>query len=233
MAIRPYLAMTAEEIVKTDLLPPNSALMCCPFSETPPRLPDSGVLVLTDSRPADPQLSDSCIVEILQKYPVMVIVDFQKPKTAAALDFIGNLLDSLPCPVYVSDRYADAFSCPVFLSPVPLDVRLEDHIHPWKHREICLDVSGEGVRIRVTQDGAEYTHLPGYRSNVRGFFASYLHCHYSAATAQDTAEFLLWRTEEDMTALLDEAEKLGIKHAIGLYQELAQKKNRSGFPERL
>ena len=39
-------------------------------------------------------------------------------------------------------------------------------------------------------------------------------------TEGDIAEFTLFRTREDTVDLLEEAEKLGVKLAVGLYQEL-------------
>ena len=47
-----------------------------------------------------------------------------------------------------------------------------------------------------------------------------LHCHYTIETNEKAARFTLWRTKEDLEALLEEAEKSGIVGYVGLYQEL-------------
>lgn len=220
MAIRPYLAMTAEEIAQNPTFYQKSALIYCPFSEATLSIPGSEILILTDSNPVNLQFADDCICRISSKRPPMVIVDFQRPELPAAVRFIRMLLDRLPCPVYVSDLYASDFSCPVFLSPLPPYKKLADHIQPWIGRDICLDISTERSQIRVTEEGSAITRLPPSQDTGNGFADSCLHCHYSISASDDTAVFTLWRTEEDLTALLDEAEGLGIRHTIGLYQEL-------------
>ena len=49
---------------------------------------------------------------------------------------------------------------------------------------------------------------------------SALHCHYHIKTFDDHIDFTLWRTREDLTNLLREAETLGVTLAVGLWQEL-------------
>ena len=48
-----------------------------------------------------------------------------------------------------------------------------------------------------------------------------LHCRYSIATEPDAAIFTLQRTREDNTALLREAETMGVTKSVGLWQELS------------
>ena len=47
-----------------------------------------------------------------------------------------------------------------------------------------------------------------------------LYCHYRTQTYDDHIDFTLWRTREDLTGLLREAERLGVTLAVGLWQEL-------------
>ena len=53
----------------------------------------------------------------------------------------------------------------------------------------------------------------------QGFADEQLHCHYRAETGDDFARFILWRTREDLHDLAQEAERLGIKALVGLWQE--------------
>ena len=47
-----------------------------------------------------------------------------------------------------------------------------------------------------------------------------LHCHYSIEEKQDAVVFRTWRTREDLSALILDAERLGVALSVGLYQEL-------------
>ena len=46
------------------------------------------------------------------------------------------------------------------------------------------------------------------------------HGHYRSKTFDDRIDFTLWRTRDDLTNLLREAESLGVTLAVGLWQEL-------------
>lgn len=120
----------------------------------------------------------------------------------------------------MSEPYAGGLDCPIFLPPAPLDVPLSDHLVPWKGREIWLELALDGVIITLTPEGAGTAPLPISEKPEDGHGEETLHCHYHIQLQEEQAKFTLFRTPEDLETLLDEAEKLGVTNAIGLYQEL-------------
>ena len=54
------------------------------------------------------------------------------------------------------------------------------------------------------------------------FLEEPLFCRYHWALEGRTARFTILRTKEDLAAMLDGAEKLGVTGAVGLYQELKE-----------
>ena len=223
MAIRRYLAMTGEEIAAFDKMPENAAWMFCPFSEgladVPWQLPRGCLLVLTDA--VTPENAD--VMDVVHKLcslePVGVLLDFQRSADRGDVLFAEKLRQALPCPVIPSHHYADRFAGPVFLPPLPLNLRISDYIKAWQGREIWMDISREGQRITLTEAGAAFESLPLTFPTGTIHEDKKLHCHYTISLQENAAVFTLWRTEEDLEALLQEVESLGIQNAIGLYQE--------------
>jgi len=220
MAIRRYLAMTAEEIARAPSLPEGAAGMYCPFSQGAGASLSTDVLVLTDHTPADSRAASAVIHQILTGHWEAVLLDFQRPGNPEALSFAKALLQALPCPTVVSTHYAGELNCPVFLPPLPLCERLREYIAPWNGREIWLDIGTEGLLVTLTKEGAFEKPLPHFPGTEKHHADTGLHCHYSVSVSEDKAEFILWRTREDLEALLQEAEQCGVKAAVGLYQEL-------------
>lgn len=220
MAISPYLAMTPAEIAKADVLPEKYAGIYCPFSLEAFLPCPAGLLVLTDQEtgniPSVQMLSD----RIRSVSREAVLLDFQCPGNPNALLLCKTLQERLPCPMVVSDVYARNLDCPVFLPPVPPHTQLTEHIAPWKGRDIWLDISTQGLLVTVTGSGSSEEALPRFSGTEKCHADSRLHCHYSFSVSEDKAEFTLWRTREDLAALLREAEQCGVKAAVGLYQEL-------------
>lgn len=223
MAIRPYLAMTAEEIRKTPSLPHNPAWIGCPFAAPlPVNLPDGCLLVLTDEITEVSRSPETIRAELEDTAAHLrcpgVVLDFQRPPAASSLA-LADLLRDFPCPVALSEAYAGMRDCAVFLSPAPPHMRLQDHLAPWRSRDIWLDISAWGQRITLTEAGCRFSQiLPPFSGD--GFYEPSLHCHYSTAITDEEAEFILWRTEEDLNTLLKEAEALGVTTVLGLLQEL-------------
>ena len=223
MAIRTYLAMTGEEIAGYSEMPENAAWMVCPFSddweEVPWQLQDHPFLVLTDGVQPESAAFEDLISKICALEPRQVLLDFQQKKGREVDAFAESLRRSLQCPVIASHNYADGKNGPVFLPPVPLHARLCDHIASWKDREIWLDISAEGEQIILTETGAAVKPLSHIVPEGIVHQEKNLHCHYTISLQEDSAVFALWRTQEDLEDLLQEAETLGIQNAIGLYQE--------------
>ena len=231
MAIEPFLAMTAAEMRNISDFPPRIAWMACHFSpygpglsNLPKMLPPGSLLIVDDCTPpfrhnsaliAD-QLSDC--VEYFRCCGVLL--DFQRTGFEETKRITKQLAEALPCPTVVSVSYADDLACPVFLPPVPPSVSLEAHLLPWKGRDIWLELGTEGEILTLTEAGCTVTPLPCPDPEQEGFVDKTLHSHYTTETNEKAARFTLWRTKDDLNALLEETERLGIKHAIGLFQEL-------------
>ncbi len=230
MALTQYLAATAAEIREMPDFSLPIGWMACHFSpyglglsNLPRQLKAGSLLILDDITPIHAHKPEwiahqlgNC-VEALEC--AGVLLDFQRPGYPEAAELAHFLCNALPCPVCVSYLYGEELSCPVLLPPVPCSVALGDHLQPWKGRECWIELSREGEVIALTEQGAESTLLPCFDGD--GFADKGLHCHYKIEEMKEAAVFTLWRTQEDQQALLEEAESLGIKSAVGLYQEFS------------
>ena len=230
MEIGPYLAMTGAEFAAAGQLPPKTAWMACHFSpyntglaNLPPALPAGSLLILNDRVPLWGHDPARVAAQLKQAVDTMdcagLLLDFQRPDHAEATTMAEFLVSALPCPVAVSEHYAAGLDCPVFLSPCPHHTHLKEHISPWAGREVWLDLAVDGSTITLTKDGCSMFSLPLGELPEGGFCDAPLHCHYRTETGDDFARFILWRTQEDMQALAREAEELGVKTLVGLWQE--------------
>ena len=231
MAIMPYLAMTAAEMARISSLPPKTAWMACHFSpystgisNFPNVLPEGSILILNDITPIhghDPERIGKQLTNCVEKHKCSsTLLDFQRPGTEETAVLAKHLVDTLPCPVAVSECYATGLDCPVFLSLVPCHVPLQEHLERWKGRDIWLEIGLEGERLQLTEDGCRISPLPQGDIPDAGYSEASLHCHYHIELSDMEARFTLWRTREDMEALVQEAESIGIQQSIGLFQEL-------------
>lgn len=232
MAIRPFLAMTAAEMRKNSALPPNVAWMACHFSpygtglsNLPRQLPPGALLMVDDITPIhghDPELVAAQLTSCVEALDCpAVLLDFQRPGIEETSALVKHLSQALPCPVVVSELYGQSGgTSPVLLSPVPPSAPPEEHLQPWQGREIWLELALDGEQITLTEQGADVIPLPFGREFNGGFAEESLHCHYRIEMLDKEARFTLWRTPEDLDHLLEHAEALGIKAAVGLYQEL-------------
>ena len=121
----------------------------------------------------------------------------------------------------VLETYARELECPVFLPPPPPHVPLQEYLAPWQGREIWLEAALDGEVITVTEKGSVSSPLPPAEIPENSLEDPALHCHYRSKTFDDRIDFTLWRTRDDLTNLLREAESLGVTLAVGLWQELS------------
>lgn len=230
MEIGPYLAMTASEFAGLEDFPGKKAWMACHFSpwgtgltNLPPALSPGSLLILSDQFPPaghDPPRVAAQLRQTVEKLGCAgVLLDFQRPVTDGLRAMAEYLVSSLPCPVGVSDGYAETLDCPVFLSPCPHHTPLAEHLAPWADREVWLDLAVDGSTITLTKDGSTIYPLPLGEIPEGGFMDERLHCHYRTETGDDFARFTLWRTRADLEGLAREAEELGVKALVGLWQE--------------
>ena len=231
MAIRPFLAMTAAELRGISHISTGIAWMACHFSpyctglsNLPRKLPQGSMLIVNDITPIhghDPEFIAQQLRDCVDALGCLgILLDFQRPDCEETAALAKILTEALPCPVGVSDLYADGLDCPVFLPPVPPSESLTTHLSPWQGREVWLEMALNGEIITLTEQGVNVTPL-SFGDDVEPCFAEdRLHCHYRIQLEEDAAKFTLWRTREDLDALLEEAEEVGVANAVGLYQEL-------------
>lgn len=231
MASAHYLAMTASEFAAVSPLPEKTGWMACHFSpygtglsNLPPALPPASLLILNDRIPIcghDPERIEAQLHQAVKTLDCAgVLLDFQAPGNVNLQQMAAHLTAALPCPVAVSDGYAAELDCPVFLSPCPHHTPLAEHMAPWQDKELWLDLAVDAETITLTKEGAVILPLPLGEIPEGGHWDKTLHCHYRTETGADFARFTLWRTKEDLDALAQEAEELGIRTLVGLWQEL-------------
>ncbi len=222
-----YLAMTAAEISKNENLPDHMAYMACHFSpygtglaNLPQALPEGSMLIVNDRTPPmghDPILVSEQLQMIAEVCSCSrILLDFQRPGDPVTESIVRAVLEKAPCPVGVSEVYAQASSHPVFLPPVPLQLTLAEYITPWQGRDIWLEAALDAISITVTDQGSSYapcmpplTALP--------HFDRELVCHYGTTLTADAAIFTLQRTYEDLQKLMADER---IACSVGLHQEL-------------
>lgn len=231
MVLPLYLAMTAAEISRAAELPGRTAYMACHFSPYstglsgfPDTLPASSILILNDRTPVqghDPGLIASQLLQATQDlHTDSVLLDFQRPDNPLTAAVTRAILDTLSCPVSVSEFYARDLSCAVFLAPPALDCPLSKYLSAWNGREIWLEAALDSARITITEEGSNYAPLFPPETPEPSHHAQQLHCRYHLSVTENAAQFTLFRTYNELSSLLEEAEQLGVTRAVGLYQEL-------------
>lgn len=231
MGIPYYLAMTGAEMAHAEVFPRHSGWMACHFSpygtglsNLPRELPPGSLLIVDDITPPhshDPVLMAEQLSLCAETWHCSgLLLDFQRPGCVETAAIAKHLASALPCPTAVSAAYAGDLDCAVCLPPVPPSQPLEAYLSPWSGRETWLELALDGESITLTEQGAATVPLPCPQLSQPGFRDDCLHCHYRIHLTDDRAEFTLWRTEEDLAALMEAAENLGVMAAVGLYQEL-------------
>lgn len=233
MGLPVYLAQTYWEMMDFSQIPENTAYMACHFSsygsgleKLPEGLPKIPLLILNDRIPVwnhDPVLVTAQLKEAVETLEAgAILLDFQRKNCPGTESVANAVISALPCPVGISESYAQERDCPVFLSPLPLRKTLEEYVAPWKDREIWLDIAMNAEEITVTKDGSQFTDLTRFSPDGSCHKDPELLCSYQIRVLEDRAVFTLFRTREDIAALLQQAEGLGVTRAVGLYQELGQ-----------
>lgn len=231
MAIPCYLAMTAAEMEKSEVLPKNAGWMACHFSQSSPGLtnlprflPPGTLLMLDDAAPVsghDPVVVAQQLQEAVDRFSCAgILLDFQRPQEEEAASMAWELCQRLPGLVTVSAAYAAELSCPVCLPPVPCLVPLSEYLAPWKGREIWLEGALTKEIWEITPEGAFLREGFGEAPPAQGFREKELHCHYRISKEEDHLLFTLWRSSEDLAHLKEEAESNGVTAMAGLWQEL-------------
>lgn len=225
-----YLAMTGAEIAVADPLPENTAWMACHFScystglsNLPTALPEGSMLILNDRTPIcghDPERIRTQLEELVNAFSCSgVLLDFQRPDVEETAKLCAHLAKALPCPVGITEFYADDLDCPVFLSPLPPGKALEAHSKPWIGRELWLETVTDTRVAVITESGCQWHCADFPHVESTWFEEPPLHCRYCWSADDRQAVFTLERTITHFPTLLEEAEQCGITRAVGLYQQ--------------
>lgn len=231
MKMRCYLAMTGAEFSAASVLPKHVAWMACHFScygtglsNLPGTLPEGSVIIVNDRTPVHRHDPKQILAQLQQVFaeqkPAAFLLDFQRPDVPLTGQIAALLTRELPCPVAVTATYAKELSCPVFLEPPPLHVPLQEHLDGWQGREIWLEAALEAERIIVDAQGSRLEPADISILDAPVFEEPELHCRYHISLTENAAVFQLLRTKEDLTVLLEAAQKNGVTQAVGLYQQL-------------
>lgn len=231
MVLPLILAMTAAEMSSADTFPQKAAWMACHFSpysqgltNLPTVLPPGSMLILNDRMPCQghsPALAAQQLAEAAERLGCeSILLDFQRPPEPDAHTMVEVLAKNLPCPVAVSEGYAAELECPVFLSPAPLHLPLEEHLAPWQGREIWLEAALCQESVTVAESGTTFASQFPPDALEGGFFDETLCCNYRTEVAGNQIRFTLFDTRESLEMKLKKAHSLGVNQAVGLYQEL-------------
>lgn len=226
-----YLAMTAAEYTAAQTLSQNVAWMACHFSaystglsNCPISLPQGAVLMVNDRTPIwhhDPARILLQLQHMAEDFSLSgIVLDFQRPGCWETDQLTGILTKELPCPVAVSESYAQKRSCPVFLSSPPLYTHLEEYLLPWKDRQIWLEAALCAQILTVDTSGCTQEEKQLLQDDLLPFQNDALFCRYDFTVSQEKVVFTLQRGRQELDAFLEKAGCLGIQKAIGLYQQL-------------
>lgn len=230
-----YLAVTAAELPGVSPENEKIAYMACHFSpyatglsNMPSVLPKGSMLILNDRIPIcghDPHRIADQLAQAMDALPCdSLLLDFQCPGNDETVQLCELLCKQLPCPLGISHHYAGDLDCPVFLPPPSPDIPLSEHLKPWKGRKIWLEAALDAVQLTVRVAGCHRSPLPYELPDGDTFIEESLHCRYRCEVTSDEIRFSLYRTTDQLDALLEEAGTLGIEKAIGLYQQLGIRK---------
>lgn len=231
MVLPLYLALTAAEISSQEVLPVPMAYMGCSFSPyslglsgIPTFLPEGCMLIVNDRMSCQghsPDLVAGQLQEaVIRLSCESVLLDFQRPLDSESKSMVAQIIQSLFCPVAVTEGFAQDLDCPVFLSPAPLHIPLAQHLEPWNGREIWLEAAMGQSEVHVTPAGITVTNQFPPAGLTDGFYEEMLCCHYLTKVDPEHITFTLFDTPEDLKKKLKLAQSLGVTRAVGLWQEL-------------
>ena len=231
MVLPLYLALTAAEISRLAPLPGFCAYMACHFSpyteglsNIPDALPPGSILILNDRIPYQDHSADLIAGQLATAVERLgcesVLLDFERPPEVETCAVVNTILQSLPCPIAVTESFGGEFSCPIFLPPAPLHMPLAEYLAPWQGREIWLEAALCQERITVTKSGVSFAPIFPTQQLDGGFHDDQLHCRYHTTVSHDSITFTLFDSPETLSKKLEFAHDLGVARAVGLLQEL-------------
>ena len=232
MSLPVYLALTGAEFPHRPENYQNLAYMACHFSpygtglsNIPRQLPPGCLMILNDRIPAlghDPDRISQELREAVENFECDgVLLDFQQEKTSRQEQITQAIVESLPCPVAVTEGYCDGLDCPVFLCP-PLYATPEETLAKWGGREIWLELGLWQQKLTLTEAGCEIGAALPAEELRDSFFSEELCCSYRVEVLEDRAVFTLQREGEQLQMLLGRCQDARVTRAVGLFQEIGQ-----------
>ena len=231
MVLPLYLALTGAEISGQAALPAPMAYMACSFSPyslglsgIPSSLPERCMLIVNDRMSCQGH-SPALVADQLQEAVTRLgceslLLDFQQAPEPESEAIASKIVQTLSCPVAVTEAFAARLDCPVFLSPAPLQIPLAAHLAPWQGREIWLEAALGQTELCVTSEGISAVSQFPPEGLTGGFFEETLCCNYRTRIDEDRICFTLFDTIESLEKKLELAASLGVTRAVGLWQEL-------------
>ena len=227
-----YHAMTEAELQGERPLPERIAYMACHFSpygtglsNFPRTLPEGSLLMLNDRTPVsghDPELVAGQLREAAERFQAeAVVLDFQRGVNGVCRRVAELCADSLPCPVAVTEDYAEFTEGPVVLAPPELWTALGEWCRPWEGREIWAEAVLQRARVTVTEAGSRYEELCWEEPPEGLRMDEALKVRYCIRQREDGLMAELYRGPEELKAWMEEAEKLGVSRFLGLYQQVS------------
>ena len=231
MALPLYLALTAAEISAVSPLPDLCAYMACHFSpytagisNIPLTLPPGSMLILNDRLPCQGHSADLVAGQLSDAAARLgcesILLDFQRPPEPEAETIVNAILSSVSCPVAITESFARHRDWPIFLSPAPLYLPMDEYLAPWQGREIWLEAALCQEEILITEKGIHINSIFPTEQLSSGFYDEDLRCCYHTHILEDSIRFTLFDTPESLNQKLELAAQLGISRAVGLWQEL-------------
>lgn len=223
-----FLAQTAVEIRQKLPTAAKRAWMACHFSpygtglsNLPQDLPEGSMVIVNDLMPVashDPERIAAQLTGLVQEQHIShVLLDFQRPGESNTAQIAKAIVEALPCPVGVSQMYADGFECPVFLPPPPLHTPLKDYIESWKGRPVWLELMPDCVTYTITEKGCGKAACKA--AGAFPHFDEPACCRYRTEVSADAIQFTLMRGQAELERLRNQKE---IECFVGLFQEFAQ-----------
>ena len=228
-----YLAMTAAEFYAASPLPSHPAWMACHFSpygqglsNFPQRFLEDEMLILNDRIPVADHSADRIsgeLRELVEQFRIdRLLLDLQRPGNDQTKQIVKHIASTLPCSIGISHHYALA-GCPVFVPPGAIDTSMEQYLYRWKGYEIWIEMTTEPLCLEINHSGCTEANWD-ITSDKPEHWDDNLCCHYRISTTTDRAQFLLYRTPEDIQKFADSLSPLGVVCGVGLYQEFNKKK---------
>ena len=233
MALPLYLALTAAEISALPSVPKQCAYMACHFSpyteglsNIPDFLPPHSLLILNDRLPCQAHSPDLVAKQLEDAASRLecesILLDFQRLPEPESLAMAARITSALSCPAAATEGFAKELDCPVFLSPGPLHLVLEEHLLPWQGREIWLEAALCQEEVLITENGMAFNSIFPTEQLDGGFYDEDLRCCYRTQFGEDRIRFTLFDTPESLEKKLELATVLGVSRAVGLWQELGK-----------